>query len=461
MKINPHTGEAYKLFHEGVLAFARAEQQGFRVDLDYIENKKKHLTRRMDRLEQQFKDTNLYKHWEHSQRGKVNIYSNAQLAHYLYEVKKVESVKETMTGQGSTDDESLKQMGLPELDILLELRKLRKVRDTYLDAFAREQVNGYIHPFFNLHLVRTFRSSSDSPNFQNIPKRDEESMNIVRRALFPRPGHLLMEMDFSGLEVRIAACYHKDPAMLHYIKEPKSDMHGDMTKQIFMLKTYDKKVHDVLRQAVKNGFVFPEFYGDYYVHCAPNMACGWCKLPQGKWTEEDGIIVDGKTIGKHMIEHGITSLKSFEKHIQKIEEDFWGVRFADYAEWKKRWWNTYQKYGYLDLYTGFRCSGTMGRNDAINYPVQGAAFHCNLWTFIQMDKRMREEKWDTRLIGQIHDSIILDVHPDELQHVIETARKVTCEELPEAWKWIIVPLDIEIETTPIDGNWSEKCKIKN
>lgn len=460
MKINPRTGEAYQLFHEGILAFARAEQQGFRVDLEYIEGKKQHLTRRMERLEQKFKVTNLFKHWEHSQRGKVNINSNAQLAHFLYEVKKLKVEKETISGQGSTDDESLKQLGLPELDLLLELRKLRKVRDTYLDAFLREQVAGYIHPFFNLHLVRTFRSSSDSPNFQNIPKRDEESMQIVRQALFPRPGHQLMEMDFSGLEVRIAACYHKDSNMLRYIKDPKSDMHSDMTKQIFILDKFDKSVHNQLRQAVKNGFVFPEFYGDYYVHCAPNMAYGWCKLPQqGPWTAQDGIIIGDKPIGAHMVSKGIASMKAFERHIQKIEEDFWGNRFAEYAEWKKRWWTMYQKYGYLDLYTGFRCSGTMSRNDAINYPVQGAAFHCNLWTFIQMDKRMREENWDTKLIGQIHDSIILDVNPKELEHVIQVAYEITCEALPKAWQWIIVPLEIEIETAPIDGSWNEKQKI--
>ena len=126
-------------------------------------------------------------------------------------------------------------MGIPELDNLLRIRKLKKVRDTYLEGFLREQVNGYIHPFFNLHLVRTYRSSSDHPNFQNIPKRDKEAMNIVRRAIFPRPGHQLLELDYSGLEVRIAACYHKDKTMLRYIGDPHSDMHGDMAKQIFII----------------------------------------------------------------------------------------------------------------------------------------------------------------------------------------------------------------------------------
>jgi len=461
MNINPRTYEAYQLFHDGILALAHAEQAGIRVDLEYIEGKKTHLTRKIDRLEKQFMETKFFLHWQHSVKGKININSNAQLAHFLYDVKKIKVEKETASGQGSTDDEALQAMNIPELNSLLEMRKLKKVRDTYLDAFAREQINGYIHPFFNLHLVRTYRSSSDSPNFQNIPKRDEESMQIVRKAIYPRPGHQLVEIDYSGIEVKIAACYHKDPTMLHYINDPKSDMHGDMAKQIFMISNFDKKNpdHYTLRQAAKNGFVFPEFYGDYYGNCAINMACRWGQLPQGKWTGNQGIPLNGKTLSDHLIAKGITSLDSFSNHLKKIEGDFWGKRFADYAKWKELWWKLYQKYGYIDLLTGFRCYGQMGKNDTSNYPVQGAAFHCLLWSFIQIDKIIRDKGLDSRLIGQIHDSMILDVNPLELAQIREIAHKVTCQDLPEAWKWIIVPLEVEMEISPVDASWAEKNKM--
>src|SRR5690606_24846764 len=150
--------------------------------------------------------------------------------------------------------------------------------------FIREQHNGYLHPSFNLHLVRTHRSSSDRPNFQNIPKRDKESLKICRRALLPRPGHLLMEADFAALEVMISACYHKDPVMLEYLHDKKSEMHLDMAKQIFRFDSMDKSIpsHYQLRQGAKNGFVFPQFYGDYYGNNARSL-CEWAKLPQGKW----------------------------------------------------------------------------------------------------------------------------------------------------------------------------------
>ena len=464
MDIHPKSHEAYQLMHEGILAFARAEQQGFRVDIEYLERKKAFLTKKIDRLEENLKQTDFYKHWQHSRKGKVNIGSNQQLAHFLYKVKKLESDKTTESGQGSTDEEALKQLDIPELNDILQIRKLKKIRDTYLDAFAREQVDGYIHPFFNLHFVRTYRSSSDSPNFQNIPKRDEESMQIVRQALYPRPGHQFLELDFSGLEVRIAACYHQDSTMLKYITNPASDMHGDMAKQIFMIDKFDKNdpYHNVLRQATKNGFVFPQFYGDYYKNCAVNMACSWGKLPNGKWKAGQGISLDSGpfTLSDHLISKGINSLEKFTDHVKKIEQDFWENRFADYGNWKNRWWKMYQKYGYISLLTGFTCGGIMSKNDCINYPVQGAAFHCNLWTFIQLDKFIIEKELDSKLIGQIHDSIIIDMNPKELNMITRQARKIATQDLPKAWQWINVPLDIDMEICPVDGSWAEKSKFK-
>lgn len=463
MNINPKTIDAYRLMHDGILALARAEQQGIRVDMEYIERKKAFLTKKIEKLESQFKETSFFRHWQHTSKSTINIYSNSQLSSFLYGIKKIKVEKETASGQGATDDEALQQMNIPELNSLLEIRKLKKIRDTYLDAFAREQINGYIHPSFNLHLVQTFRSSSDSPNFQNIPKRDEDAMNIVRKALFPRPGHQLLEVDYSGIEVRIAACYHKDETMLKYILDPTSDLHTDMASQIFLVDDFDKNIpgHYTLRQAVKNGFVFPQFYGDYYKNCSTNMACTWCKLGQGKWSTGQGIeFTKGITIADHLISKGIKSFDDFTNHVKKIEADFWGNRFADYAKWKEMWWKLYQKYGYIDLYTGFRCSGVMGKNATLNYPVQGAAFHCLLWTFIQLDNLMLAEEWDTRIIGQIHDAIILDVHPDELEHVVDAINEIATRRLTDEWKWIIVPMEVEMEVCPVDGSWADKTKLK-
>jgi len=461
MQLNPKTREAYNLFHDGILALGRAEQQGIRVDVEYIEEKQAQLTKRIDWLYKRVEGTKFYHHWEHSQKGKVNIMSDAQLARFLYDVKKLKPIKLTPTKKGSTDEESLTQLNIPELNHILKIRKLKQLRDTFLEGFRREQVNGVMHPFYNLNLARTFRSSSDRPNFQNIPKRDHESMQICRKALYPRKGHQLLEIDFSGLEVRIAACYHKDPTMLAYINDPTTDMHRDMAEQLFKFK-YDKarEDHYTLRQAAKNGFVFPQFYGDYFGNNAVDLACMWGGLPMDKWKPGDGIEFNDSQLANHLIDNKLSSLGLFTKHVQKIERDFWENRFPDYAAWKERWWQTYQKNGYIDLLTGFRCSGVMGRNDCINYPVQGAAFHCLLWCIIELDKIARLESWKTKLVGQIHDSILIDAHPEELEYVARVVKRVTCEDLPKAWPWISVPLDVDADLCAVDASWADKEKYE-
>lgn len=453
---------AQSLFLKGVQTFARIEQQGIRVDMDIAIENYNTLTKSIAQLTVKFKGSKLFKYWDHSTgTSQVNIDSNEQLAHFLYKTKKITPTKFTATGKGAVDEEALKGLGLPELDDLLQLRKLKKLRDTYLTAFISESVDGFIHPVFNLHTVSTYRSSSDSPNFQNIPIRDEEAKKIIRSCLFPRKGHQLLEVDFSGIEVGIAACYHKDSTMIKYIKD-QYDMHADMAKQIFFLDTLDKKqpAHKLLRNAAKNGFVFPQFYGDYYKNNAISLG-DWTKLPlTGKYKDSQGITLpQGHSIGAHLINCGIPRAEDFVEHLRKIEEHFWGVRFPVYANWKKRWFKKYQTRGFFETLTGFRCFGIMSKNDVINYPVQGSAFHCLLWSLIRIDEIIQQQKLQTRLIGQIHDSMVFDVYPPELDYVVQTVRRVTEVELLQAWDWIIVPLRIEAEVCQVDESWYHKKEL--
>jgi len=460
MKINisPKSYEAYTLFHRGVQAFMNAEATGLRIDMDYVDRKINFLKKKSLYLEEKFKDTKFFRYWEKSTSKRVNIDSGPQLANYLYNVRKIQPIKTTVTGKGAVDAEALTQLNIPELDILLERSKIKKTLDVLL-GFKVEQVDQIIHPSFNLHLVRTYRSSSDSPNFQNIPKRDETMMQTVRKAIYPRPGHQFLEIDYSGIEVRIAACYHKDPNMLKYIKDKTTDMHGDMAKQLFKVRNFNKKIpeHYTLRQAAKNGFVFPQFYGSYYKSCAVNLVCNWGKLPHSVWQERQGIPMPNDSfLSDHLISKGINSLEKYTEHVRKVEEDFWKNRFYQYDQWKEENWKQYCKNGYIDLLTGFRCSGIMNRNDVNNYGTQGAAFHCLLWAFIELDDMIQREKLDTRLVGQIHDSIILDVNPAELNYIVKSALKITTQDLPKYWEWIIVPMEIEMEICSVDEPWSTK-----
>jgi DNA polymerase-1 len=455
--------DGYKLLHQGTLAFARAERQGIRVDVKRAKKQKKKLTKKIIKLTKEIKDSKFYKDWENSAKPKkVNMNSNPQLAKYLYNVLELHPIKLTTSGMGGTSEEALQALNIPELNKMLRIRKLKKLRDTYLDAYIREAINGYIHPSLNLHLVRTYRSSSDSPNMQNVPVRDEEAKKIIRKLIYPRLGHQLMEIDYGKLEVCIAACYHKDPTMIRYIKDSKADMHRDMAQQIFFINDWDNnfKAHKTLRSGAKNGFVFPQFYGDYYVNNAMSL-CKWGNLSQkGIWKPDTGLILPGDTpLAAHLKNNGISSSKDFQEHLRRIEKHFWEVRFPVYNDWKEKWYKAYQKKGYFDTLTGFRCGGVMSKHDTINYPVQGSAFHCLLWSFIELDRIMRRDKWDTRLIGQVHDSIIFDVLPEELKHVIEVVKRVTCIDLRKMWDWIIVPLTIEAEVCEVDQPWYYKKEI--
>jgi len=453
--------EAYQLIHDGILALSRVEQQGICVDLDYIKKEKDKITEEIKKLENEIYDSNFFKVWEKSSKTKtVNIYSGQQLSRYLYKIKGIRIKKETETGQGSTDEETLRKLNIPELDMFLRIKKLKKIRDTYLKSLERECSDGYIHPFFNLHNVRSFRSSSSAPNFQNIPVRDEESMNIVRGAIYPRPGHQLLELDYNQLEVRIAASICKDKNLIRDVTD--GDMHRDMAIEIFRVDKFDSTIegHSKLRKAAKNGFVFPQFYGDYYKNCAENLACTWGELSKSKWVSGQGIKMNGVHLSDHLIKQGIKSYVSFENHIKNIEFDFWNKRYNDYYRWRETIWNRYQHKGYVSSKTGFVFRDLMKKNDVTNYPIQSSAFHCLLWSLIEGVKAQNREHWDTKIIGQIHDSIVLDVNSSELQMVLNVMNCIMCNDVRQHWDWIIVPLEIEAEISPIGCSWAEKKPYK-
>ena len=311
------------------------------------------------------------------------------------------------------------------------------------------------HNFFANEIC--VHNSTSNPNLANIPKRDEESKKICRKALFARHGNRLLEVDFSGIEVNISACYHQDPQFIHDITV--GDMHRDEAIEIFFIKNFDKskhKQHKRLRDATKNSFVFPQFYGDYYINNAIGL-CSWVELPKGKWKGSEGIIMpDGDPIASHLIKNKIKSYEAFENHLKKIEEDFWKRRFKVYNKWRIKWVQAYQKKGYFDMLTGFRCQGVMTKNEVTNYPIQGAAFHCLLWSFIKVDEIQQKEKWNSKLINQIYDAMILDVNPKETEKVSKTIYDITTHDLQKEWPWIIVPLKVEADITDIDGSWADK-----
>lgn len=304
-------------------------------------------------------------------------------------------------------------------------------------------------------------NSSDSPNFQNYPVRDKEISKIIRSCFIASPESVLVENDFKGIEVAISAAYHHDENFISYITTPGKDMHRDMAAQIYKLDP--KEVTKDTRYGSKNMFVFPQFYGDYYIACAKNM---WEWIGRGKLKTVSGI-----PLYEHLKEQGITGLGkldpeqkprpgTFEHHLKEVEDDFWNNRFRAYGQWRRDWYNSYLKKGYFDLLTGFRIEGCFNRKQVCNFPIQGAAFHCLLWSLIRIQKILNKRGMKSKIVGQIHDSLIGDVRIDELQEYLSIVEQVTTVDLREHYEWLVVPPEIEYEIAPEDSSWFDKAEIK-
>lgn len=453
----PTTQYAYRLFHEGTLALADVEYNGIRIDTDESKRTHKRIRREIAALEKKMDDHKAVRIWKDLFKKRFKYGSDHQLEEVLFGERGLglEPLRFTDKGRASTDAETLKKVECDQNFVtdLIHLRKLKKLKKPYLNNIIQETVDGRLHPFFHLNIARTFRSSSSNINFQNIPIRDPETGPIIRRLFLPSPGNHLVELDYSGIEVIASCWYHKDPNMMMYVSDPTTDMHRDMAIQLYRMKSFDKKskAEKEIRKCSKNSYVFPQFYGDYYVACATNL---WDDI-----STYDLRLADGTPLKQHLASQGIRNYKQFEKHVQEVEKDFWGRRFKVYNGWKDEVWKLYLKTGNVHMLTGFVCSGMMTKNEVTNYPIQGAAFHTLLWSLIRINKILKTEGWKTKLIGQIHDSIVADVPPEELHDFLAMCNRVMTVDIKKEWKFIITPLEVEADYTEIDEPWSEKKPI--
>lgn len=486
------TPEAGRFLMRGAEALSRVEAAGVRVDTEYLESASSGLEKQIAEVESRMRDDKeVFLPWRRRCGRKTNMGSRGQLSKVLFEdlglaPKGVEQedwtryLKTRSKGGAMPKGEfltttKLYKSGKADLDhIDLEFVKdfvlvetLKKTQTTYLAGIRREMVrhadgHWYVHPTFPLNGVRSYRSSSKMPNWQNNPTRDPALGELVRRAYVPRPGNYFVEVDYSTLEVRISCAYHKDPTLMKYV-EDDYDMHGDMACQLFLMdkSQVGKKT---TRHVAKNGFVFPAFYGSVYFQCAPNM---WEMIGPMKTEGEDPV-----SVRKHLKRQGVAKLGNcdpdwikvngteegtFVHHVKVIEQDFWSRRFRVYDQWKKDWYDQYKRDLGFPLLTGFACNGVFKRNDVTNYPVQGSAFHCLLWSLTKLVRLFDRYKMRTLILGEIHDSIQLDVPPDELQDVLTMCEQVMTDDLPRAWDWINTPLGVEAEVSPLGECWHMKA----
>lgn len=487
---NPATPAAYKLFHEGAVALSQVECNGITIDVEYLDKKIQSSGEKIQRMTKVLKRDPIYHMMVRKFGRNVKLGSKDKLASVIFvdmglpcknwtegRINKETGEREK---RPKADDQALRDTKLPFCIHLLKMEKLKNAR-TKLMGIRRELQGNKLRPFFNLGGgtaddkkgdPRSYRSSADLPNVHNFPTRDEGQARLVRTAVIPETGDILIEADFKGLEVFVGYCYHLDPVMRKYLLDKTTDMHRDVAVQCYKLEEEegcDKAWWDndhpggggKARYVAKNKFTFPQFYGDYWMNCAKNM---WEDIDRYNLCTPSGV-----PMKEHLKNHGINQLGSedpkakqtqsdFTFHIRQVEDNFWNVRFKVYKKWKDKWYKKYCERGWFQMKTGFVCSGMFNRKQVINYPVQGAAFHCLLWCLIRLQKWLNKNKMKTKIVSQIHDSIILNAPKNEVHEVVAKLRKIMKEELLKAWDWIVIPLEVSIDVT--DTNWFQKQKYE-
>jgi uracil-DNA glycosylase family 4 len=444
--------EARQRQHEGMLCMGNIQMNGVPIDKDYYVKMDKRLERKILIQKKQLWGTSEAESFVNTYNQKVDWGSTDDLQ-ILFDDMGIKLPKETKTGY-STDKDTLSKIDHPIARGISNLRKLDKLKGTYMAQFLREyhEETKKIYPFFDTHTTRTYRSSSSDPNFQNIPVRDAEARQYTRGGIIPSRGNQLLEIDYGAMEVRIACCHSQDPTLIN--DTIGGDMHRDQAFACFCIG--HGEITKDLRFYSKNGFVFPELYGSYYGACAREL---WEQVIINGLRTSGGRLVREHLQDKQVISTGASAYADFERHIQACEEAFWN-KYHVHKAWQERQVREYQDKGHVQLYFGHRRGGYLKKNIIINTPIQGDAYQCLQWSLVELDEIAEKEQWKTKIIGQIHDSILFDTYPPELEHVIKTVHYISTQKIREVNEWIIVPLIIEVESAPVDAPWTMMKEIE-
>lgn len=460
MKLHQTTAAARELFRRGAITLAEIEHNGVRVDRPYLEGAISTTQQAIDDMQRQLReDKQVYPEWRQRFGRKMKMGSRDQLATVLFDILGQKSKGETKTGRRRTDKEALELVDLSFVRTFVKCEEYKKALSTYLIGLQRELVKHadgcwYVHPSFNLNTVISYRSSANLPNFQNQPARNPEIAAMIRQCYIPRKGHHFCEVDYGQIEVGVPAAITGDKELRRYFCDPKADMHLDQACSVFMLPAAEIQ-RKTARATTKNNFVFASFYGAAAANCARRI-----------WEDIDRFdikTVSGVPMKQHLRSKGIKSLGDYDLkavpqkgtfvyHVKQCQEALW-QRFHGYAEWKERIYRQYLRDGGMTFVTGFAFNGIGPKNEVTNYPIQGPAFHCTLWSLNRLVPLMKKYKFKTCIVGEIHDSIQPDTHPKELNDVLDLCRQVMTKDIAKAWDWITVPLKVEAEVAPLNKAW--------
>jgi DNA polymerase-1 len=349
----------------------------------------------------------------------VNLNSPRQLASILFEKQQLPVLKKTKTGP-STDADVLEQLAamgheLPRL--ILEYRELQKLKGTYVDALPQRinRTTGRIHTSFNQAGAATGRLSSAEPNLQNIPIRTPRG-EAIRAGFIPRDGWVFLVADYSQIELRIMAHLSEDPAFIEAFRQG-GDIHRQTAAVIFNVPVTE--VTPDMRARAKT-INFATIYGQ-------------------------GPFALSRQLG--------ISLEDAKEFITRYFERFSGVRaFLD------RQVELARSQGYVEtLFKRRRYipeikdrnfnQRAYGERNAQNSPLQGSAADLIKLAMVRIHRAIRERGLQGRMLLQVHDELVFEAPPEELQLLAELVRQQMENVTP-----LRVPLVVDIGTGP---NWLE------
>ncbi len=350
-----------------------------------------------------------------------NISSPKQLGAVLFErLKIVSEPKKTKTKQYATGEEILIQLSNkhPIVDKVLEYRSLRKLLSTYVDALPKlvKTRTGKLHTSFNQTQVTTGRLSSNNPNLQNIPVREERGREIRRSFIPCEEQNIFLSADYSQIELRLMAHLSGDSQMINAFIHDE-DIHTATAAKIYKVKT--ESVSREMRNNAKTAN-FGIIYGISAFGLSQRMRISRTEARQ---------LIDG------------------------YFETYPGVRaFMDECI------RTAREQGYVETMYGRRrylpdilsrnsvVRGNAERN-AINSPIQGSAADVIKIAMVEIQSAFEKEKLKTSMILQVHDELNFDVLPDELERV----KQIVKEKMENA-SALKVPLTVDMGE---GANWLE------
>lgn len=342
----------------------------------------------------------------------VNLNSPVQLRKVLFETLELPVLHKTKTGP-STDAQTLEELALQhEFPAkLIEYRQLVKLQNTYVESLPKliSERDGRIHTTFNQTVTATGRLSSSDPNLQNIPVRSEEG-KLIRSAFVPEnPVWSFISADYSQIELRVLAHFCGDENLCEAFRHDQ-DIHARVASQIHGIPL--EEVTKDQRRAAKT-VNFGVIYGQSAFGLAAQL-----KIPQ----DDARAFIQAYFMQFPAIQSFLDSVLDFARANGYVQTLFGRRRAIE---------------GVREVRKG---QLTLAERMAVNTVIQGTAADLMKLAMLRVYARVKREKLQSRLLLQIHDELMLECPPEE----IETVKRLLEEEMTSAWS-LSVPLKVDVE----------------